>query len=457
MTDWFDSIVASLKTAIETVFEQKSNKVTSISSSSTDTEYPSAKCVFDAINNNINVADLYEITSDKGTASASTMNKLYIEVDNNKREVYYTEENNGSYSWHKLDTDILDNLSISWNDITSKPSIPSKTSDLTNDGDGTNAFLTQHQDISGKEDTSNKVTSISSSSTDTQYPSAKCVYDAIGDADVNIQVIEEGTTITNDGIYLIVPNNLIASITGNTIKIADTSTANWLVFKNNSTQGVIDWGDGTTTSIDTSTDTKITHNYTDSLTTHNITISDVTILGKNCFKGCIGLTSITVPKGVTSIGETCFRKCSSLTSINLPNTITSIGEGCFEDCSGLTSIVIPNSVVSIGDYCFLECTSLTSVTISDGVTSIGEGCFKYCSGLTSISIPSSVTSIGSFAFDNNYLIDCQLYWTGNNILSYQSNWKIDYNSNAIITIPNGETSNYVAKGYPSAKLQERSA
>lgn len=36
--------------------------------------------------------------------------------------------------------------------------------------------------VSGKEDTSNKVTSLSSSSTDTQYPSAKCVYDLIGDA-----------------------------------------------------------------------------------------------------------------------------------------------------------------------------------------------------------------------------------------------------------------------------------
>ena len=32
--------------------------------------------------------------------------------------------------------------------ITDFPSIPSKTSDLTNDGDGTNAFLTQHQSLS---------------------------------------------------------------------------------------------------------------------------------------------------------------------------------------------------------------------------------------------------------------------------------------------------------------------
>ena len=35
--------------------------------------------------------------------------------------------------------------------------------------------------VSGKEDTTNKVTSLSSSSTDTEYPSAKCVYDLVGD------------------------------------------------------------------------------------------------------------------------------------------------------------------------------------------------------------------------------------------------------------------------------------
>lgn len=36
-------------------------------------------------------------------------------------------------------------------------------------------------DLTLKEDKSNKVTSLSSSSTDIQYPSAKCVYDLVGD------------------------------------------------------------------------------------------------------------------------------------------------------------------------------------------------------------------------------------------------------------------------------------
>lgn len=39
-------------------------------------------------------------------------------------------------------------------------------------------------DSAGKEDVSNKVTSLSSSSTDTQYPSAKCVYDLIGNIEL---------------------------------------------------------------------------------------------------------------------------------------------------------------------------------------------------------------------------------------------------------------------------------
>jgi hypothetical protein len=39
--------------------------------------------------------------------------------------------------------------------------------------------LTSHQDITGKENTSNKVVSITSSSTDSQYPSSKAVYNAI--------------------------------------------------------------------------------------------------------------------------------------------------------------------------------------------------------------------------------------------------------------------------------------
>ena len=48
------------------------------------------------------------------------------------------------------------------------------------------------QDVSGKEDKSNKVTSLSVSSTDTQYPSAKCVYDLVGNIESVLEELDIG-------------------------------------------------------------------------------------------------------------------------------------------------------------------------------------------------------------------------------------------------------------------------
>ena len=131
----------------------------------------------------------------------------------------------------------------------------------------------------------------------------------------------------------------------------------------------------------------------------SITIpSSVTSLGSSCFSGCSGLPSITIPSSVTSLGSSCFYYCSGLTSITIPSSVTSLGDGCFSYCRGLTSITIPSSVTSLGRYCFWNCSGLTSITIPSSVTSLGDGCFS-CSGLTSITIPSSVTSLGEYCFE----------------------------------------------------------
>ena len=124
----------------------------------------------------------------------------------------------------------------------------------------------------------------------------------------------------------------------------------------------------------------------------------VTTLGASSFKGCSGLTSITIPSSVTSLGESCFSNCSGLTSITIPSSVTSLGDYCFYFCSGLTSITIPSSVTSLGDHCFCGCSRLPSITIPSSVTSLGDHCFSYCDGLTSITIPSSVTSLGVYCF-----------------------------------------------------------
>ena len=131
----------------------------------------------------------------------------------------------------------------------------------------------------------------------------------------------------------------------------------------------------------------------------SITIpSSVTSLGDDCFGWCSGLTSITIPSSVTSLGKFCFEWCSGLTSITIPSSVTSLSESCFSACSGLTSITIPSSVTSLGESCFFNCRGLTSITIPSSVTSLGASCFSYCSGLTSITIPSSVTSLSGGCF-----------------------------------------------------------
>jgi hypothetical protein len=74
-----------------------------------------------------------------------------------------------------------------YDDLTNKPTIPTVPTNIsafTNDS----GYITSSA-LTGYEQTSNKVTSISSSSTNTQYPTAKCVYDIVGDIETLINAL----------------------------------------------------------------------------------------------------------------------------------------------------------------------------------------------------------------------------------------------------------------------------
>lgn len=236
-------------------------------------------------------------------------------------------------------------------------------------------------------------------------------------------------TVSDESIRFYDGELLIAEFTGNSIKLGFYAGDNWLPSVGDV---VIDWGDGTTSIVNNPT-TSLTHNYTDGVNNHDITfIGNVTSIGNRCFVNGIGLTSVSIPNTVTSLDMGCFSNCTGLTSVTIPDSVTSLGMGCFNLCTSLTSVVIPSSVTSLGEMCFLNCTGLTSLIIPSGVTSIGRYCFGGCSSL----------------------VDYELYWTDTHIIPYDSS-KMPNNTNSLFIIPVGETSNYISKGYPSAKIVER--
>lgn len=112
---------------------------------------------------------------------------------------------------NKLSADLVDDTNTThkfvtvsnktaWNAKYDKPSGGIPKTDLSNEVkaslDKANSAV---QDISGKEDKSNKVTSVNSSSTDTEYPSAKLLYDKLQEKQAQIDTLTtENEQLWND-------------------------------------------------------------------------------------------------------------------------------------------------------------------------------------------------------------------------------------------------------------------
>lgn len=174
------------------------------------------------------------------------------------------------------------------------------------------------------------------------------------------------------------------------------------------------------------------------LVTSLIIPNGVNTIPSYAFRGCVGLTGVTIGIGVTSIGDFAFYNCVGLTSIAIPDSVTSIGGDAFHGCMGLTDVTIDNSATSIGNNAFAGCSGLTKIAGSSKVassiakqcnstafevdittgTSIDNSAFWDCDGLTNVTIGNSVTSIGGYSFS-----DCTMLTSvtiGNNITSISS-------------------------------------
>ena len=112
---------------------------------------------------------------------------------------------------------------------------------------------------------------------------------------------------------------------------------------------------------------------------------------------------------------------SSVTYNSVSYTVTSIGKYAFRGCTGLTSVTIGNSVTIIGSFAFFACTGLTSVTIGNSVTIIGGFAFYNCTGLISVTIEAETPpTLDSYAFDNTN--NSPIYVPCGTIDAYTSAW-----------------------------------
>ena len=220
---------------------------------------------------------------------------------------------------------------------------------------------------------------------------------------VKINNKEVDSIKTNDG-GIIYQRPASVVVTGNSITLGKTLSG-WLTTNGNV---IINWGDGTSNTVNNPL-SPLTHTYTDNKSNHTITFVGIITQLKDTFEQS-NIVSIVVPDGVITLGIYCFMGCTNLNLITLPNSVTSLGNYCFYNCTNLASIVIPNSVTSLGSHCFYGCTALV-----------------------------------------NY----QLYWTGNDIITYGSNI-MPNNTNTKFYVPKGQKTNYVNKSYPSDKIVERS-
>ena len=166
--------------------------------------------------------------------------------------------------------------------------------------------------------------------------------------------------------------------------------------------------------------------------------------------------NVTIYGIITEINENAFLGCSSLKSIIIPGSVNVLESNSFNSCDNLQSVIVVNGVTSIGYNCFGACLKLSSVTLPDTITTLSRSCFDSCIKLSSIDIPSSVTSMGQSCFSECYeLVRVNFNWeSSDDILTYDNTWFYRADSSLKLYIPEGTTSLYVAKGYPSSMLIE---
>ena len=144
-----------------------------------------------------------------------------------------------------------------------------------------------------------------------------------------------------------------------------------------------------------------TNTATTSLTTIDLSATQVTSLPDNLFQGCTSLSNVKLPSGLTSIGQSAFQGTTSLKTIEIPNTVTSIGQSAFQGTTSLTSVNLPTGLTTLGGSAFDD-SGLTTIDLSQTkITTISPATFQNTASLKTVTLTNAITQIQARAFFNS--------------------------------------------------------
>lgn len=166
--------------------------------------------------------------------------------------------------------------------------------------------------------------------------------------------------------------------------------------------GTIDWGDGSSTIISTST-TEYSHTYDDSITNATVVIKsseDIIDFYSNFCKFENAEASIIIPSTIKKLNSAIFTSAGNasyknLVDVTIPDSVTSIGESAFEGCSKLNRLILPSSIEVISEYMCKNCTSLTYVSAKN-IKIISNDAFSGCSSLSNLDLNNVIAIYNAF-------------------------------------------------------------
>lgn len=134
--------------------------------------------------------------------------------------------------------------------------------------------------------------------------------------------------------------------------------------------------------------------------------SSMTNIAETAFYGCTGMIGFHVEAGNSSYSSRdgvlykgrynellkCPPRCGK-GDIRVPETCRTIGKEAFKDCADITSITMGNLTTTIKTGAFWGCTAMKTIRLSPMLESLGGVAFADCKSLRAVTLPRTLTNL----------------------------------------------------------------